>query len=73
MKRDSIGYELYMKYNDPAKVRSKEEMLRKGLNGLVDSAVWKWAAPIIEDAMERKEREKEGIRVVEGGRVSFLQ
>lgn len=49
MKRESIGYRLYVKYNDAGKIRATEELLEKGYNGLVDSLVWKWAEGIIED------------------------
>lgn len=54
MKRGSIGYDLYVKYNDAAKIRATEELLDKGYNGLVDSIVWKWAKGIIDNKKDGK-------------------
>jgi hypothetical protein len=54
MKRNSIGYAMYVKYNPAVKIRSTEELLDKGYNGLVDSIVWKWAKSQIEEKQGRE-------------------
>lgn len=54
MKEGAIGYELYLKYTEPTKGRNAVQMAREKNNGLLDSMVWKWAKPIIEEHFENQ-------------------
>lgn len=69
MKRGSINYRLYVKYNrdNPAKVRALEDLLSKGYNGLADGVVSKWMERTLEGVMENKEKVR-----VNGNGVSYF-